>query len=280
MILRQTLDRARRVLIANNIEDASLECELLLRQALGIDRVQLYSDFDRELSFTERKLFWRLIKRRVDHEPTAYIRKYREFFGFDFYVDHRVMIPRLESELLVEKILQLAQNQPLSTLADVGTGCGAIAISLALNLPLVKIYATDLSDQALEVAAINCRKHEVTNRICLRQGNLLEPLPQPVELIVANLPDIKDGDIEKLSPEVRLYEPESALAGGDDGMDKIGQLLSRAADKLVPGGSIFLELGTGQASRVVSLAKNYFPIAGVELCLDSAGINRMLKISC
>jgi release factor glutamine methyltransferase len=279
MILKHTLNSARRVLTANNIEDASLECELLLRQALAIDRVQLYLDLDRKLSYRESNLFWSLIKRRIDHEPTAYIREHREFFGLDFFVDPRVMIPRPESELLVEETWQLARNQSLTTLVDVGTGCGAIAISLALHLPQVKIYATDISAPALEVAAINCQKHEVADRICLLQGNILEPLPQLVELIVANLPYIRDNEIEELSPEVRMYEPWLALVGGDDGMDKIGQLLSQSADKLRDGGSILLELGACQAPRAVSLAKGCFPSASVELLLDPAGISRILKIS-
>jgi len=279
MTLKQALSRARRILTANNIEDASLECELLLRHALEISRVQLYLNLDQELSPKEGKVFWHLIKRRINHEPTAYIIEHREFYGFDFYVDPSVLIPRPESELLVEKTLELAQNHPVSTLADVGTGCGAIAISLALNLPQAKIYATDISAPALEVAAINCQKHGVVNRICLLQGNILEPLSEPVELIVANLPYIKDSEMKELSPEIQMSEPRLALAGGDDGLDKIGQLLSQAIDKVRPGGSILLELGVGQAPQVVSLAKGYFPSANIELVLDSAGINRILKIS-
>ncbi len=279
MTLKQTLSRARTILTASNIEDTSLESELLLRHALEISRVQLYLNLDHKLSLREDEAFRHLIKRRINHEPTAYITEHREFYGLDFYVDPRVLIPRPESELLVEKALELAQNHPVSTIAEAGTGCGAIAISLALNLPQAKIYATDISPPALEVAAINCQKHGVVSRICLLQGNILEPLPEPVDLIVANLPYIKDSEMKELSPEIQMFEPRLALAGGDDGLDKIGQLLSQAIDKVGTGGSILLELGAGQAPQATFLAKRCFPSANVELVLDPMGINRILKIS-
>ncbi len=279
MTLKQTLSRARTILTTNNIEYASLESELLLRHTLEISRVQLYLNLDHKLNSKEDKAFWHLIKRRINHEPTAYITEHREFYGFDFYVDPGVLIPRPESELLVEKTLELTQSHPVSTIAEVGTGCGAIAISLALNLPQAKIYAIDISAPALEVAAINCQKHGVVNRICLLQGNILEPLPEPVGLIVANLPYIKDSEMKELSPEIQMFEPRLALAGGDDGLDKIGQLLSQAIDKIKPEGSILLELGAEQAPQATSLVKDCFPGANVELVLDPIGINRVLKIS-
>ncbi|GAI01215.1 unnamed protein product, partial [marine sediment metagenome] len=135
MTLKQALSHAREILIINNIEDATLESELLLRHTLRISRVQLYLDLDYELNSKEEKNLRHLIERRLGGEPTAYITGHREFYGFDFYVDPSVLIPRPESELLVEKALNLVQNCTLSTVAEIGTGCGAIAISLALNLP-------------------------------------------------------------------------------------------------------------------------------------------------
>ena len=188
MTLKQALSQARAILTASNIEDTSLESELLLRHTLQINRVQLYLDLSRELSPKQEATFWHLVERRQNGEPTAYITGHREFYGHDFYVDSRVLIPRPESELLVEKALQLAQSHPIFTMADIGTGCGAIAISLALNLPQTKIYATDISASALEVALLNCRKHGVVDRICLLQGDMLEPISEPVDLIIANLP--------------------------------------------------------------------------------------------
>ncbi|GAH92061.1 unnamed protein product [marine sediment metagenome] len=144
MTLKQAFSHAREILIANNIEEATLESELLLRHTLKISRVQLYLDLDYELNSKEEETFWHLIERRLSGEPAAYITGHREFYGFDFYVDPSVLIPRPESELLVEKALKLAQNRTMSTIAEIGTGCGAIAISLALNLPQIKIYATQV----------------------------------------------------------------------------------------------------------------------------------------
>jgi len=172
MTTRQTLNRAREILTANNVEESTLESELLLRHTIRVNRVELYQDLNRELSSEEEKSFWSLVERRLNREPTAYITGHREFYGLDFYVDPNVLIPRPESELLVEKVLKLAQNHVISTMAEVGTGCGAIAISLALNLPQTKIYATDISASALKVALFNCQKHGMANRICLLQGDI------------------------------------------------------------------------------------------------------------
>ena len=143
MTLKQALSLARDILTASNIEDTPLECELLLRHTLKISQVQLYTSLNQELTPEQEETFWHLIKRRLNGEPTAYIIGHREFYGLDFYVDRRTLIPRPESELLVETAVKLAQSHPASTIAEIGTGCGAIAISLALNLPQAKIYATD-----------------------------------------------------------------------------------------------------------------------------------------
>ena len=165
MTLQQALAHAREILTTNNIEDAPLECELLLRHALRVSRVQLYTDLNHKLSPEQEDTFWHLIKRRLNGEPTAYIAGHREFYGLDFCVDSYVLIPRPESELLVEKALDLAQSRTLSTIAEIGTGCGAIAISLALNLPQAEIYATDISASALDIALLNCQKHGVASRV-------------------------------------------------------------------------------------------------------------------
>ncbi len=170
MTLKQTLSRAREVLAEKRIEEAHLEGEVLLRHALEIDRTGLYSELDRKLSTEQEEKFWHLIQRRLSGEPTAYIIGHREFYGLDFYIDHRVLIPRPETELLVEEAIKLAQARTMAAIADIGTGCGAIAISLALNLPRIKIYASDVSADALEVARTNCQKHGVSHRVRLLQG--------------------------------------------------------------------------------------------------------------
>ena len=274
MTLKQALGRAREILVANNIEDAPLECELLLRHALKISRVQLYLNLDHELSPEQEETFWHLIERRLSYEPTAYITGHREFYGLDFYVDPSVLIPRPESELLVEKALKLAQNHPVSTIAEVGTGCGAIAISLALNLPQAKIYATDISAPALKVALFNCQKHGVVDRICLLAGDMLDPLPEPVDLIVANLPYVKESEIS-----ARDFEPLLALNGGSDGLGKILQLCHRVGDKLHPEGCLLLEIGQGQERAVTTLLSSLFPSAKIEVTPDLRGIDRVISLT-
>ena len=276
MTLKQALNRASRALTANNIEDAPLECELLLRHTLKVSRVQLYLDLDRELSPKQEETFRHLIERRLNGEPTAYITGHREFYGLDFYVDPRVLIPRPESELLVEKALSLAQSHTVSTIADIGTGCGAIAISLALNLPQTKIYATDISALALNVALSNCQEHGVVNRIHLLQGDMLDPLPEPVDLIITNLPYVDE--LELLPPSPTNFEPRLALNGGPDGLEKIRQLCRQVSSKLRPGGCLLMEIGQGQATAVTSLLRSLFPSTKVEVTSDLSSIERIISL--
>ena len=277
MTLKQALNRAREVLAANDIEEAGLEGELLLRHALGLSRVQLYLDLDHELSAEEEADFWQLIKRRLNGEPTAYIIGHREFYGLDFYIEAGVFIPRPESELLVEQALKLAQNRPVSSMADIGTGCGAVAISLALNLPQVKIYATDISASALKVALVNCQKHGVTDRIRLLQGDMLDPLPEPVDMIIANLPYVTEVELSGISPAG--FEPMEALGGGSDGLEKIRQLCHQVGDRLCPGGCLLLEVGQGQARAVTTLLSGLFSSAEIEVVPDLSGIDRVVGLT-
>ncbi len=274
MSLKQALSRARGILAEKNIEDAPLEGELLLRHALGISRTQLYLDLDRELSPKQEGTFWQLVTRRLNGEPIAYITGHREFYGLDFYVDPRVLIPRPESELLVEETLSLAQNHPLSTIAEVGTGSGAIAISLALNLPETRIYASDISASALEVALINCQKHGVIDRVYLLHGNMLEPLPEPVDLIIANLPYVRESELIGMR-----FEPRLALDGGRDGTERIRQLCRQVGGKLRPGSFLLLEIGEGQGKVVTTLLNALFPGGKIKLIPDLSGIERVVSLS-
>jgi len=274
--IKQALSRAREILDANNIEDPSLESELLLRHVLKMSRAELYLAFERELAPKEEQFFWHLIERRLNHEPTAYITGHREFYGLDFYVDPNVLIPRPESELLIEKALKVAQNQTVSTIAEVGTGCGAIAISLALSLPQTKIYATDISARALEVALFNCQKHGVANRICLLAGDMLDPLPEPVDLVIANLPYIRESELSQIS--TLNFEPSLALNGGSDGLEKICQLGTQISDKLCAGGWLLLEIGQGQSQAVTTFLRSRFPSAEITVSPDLSGIDRVVSL--
>lgn len=277
MTIRQALNRAKLVLAAHHIEDSPLESEILLRYALNISRVELYSDLDRKLTPEEDKRFWQLAERRLTGEPSAYITGHREFYGLDFYVDPDVLIPRPETELLVERAIALAKERAVSTMADIGTGCGAIAISLAVNLPSVKIYVTDISAAALKIARLNCQKHGVANRVRLLEGDLLDPLPEPVDLIIANLPYVRERELSGIN--THGFEPALALDGGPDGLEKIRRLCRQAEAKLNPSGSLLLEIGAGQKEAVVSFLKSRFPQAGIEVTKDLGEIDRVVSLT-
>jgi release factor glutamine methyltransferase len=287
MILSEALQSANQTLLTTRIDDASVEAELLLGHILKMPRTQLYTEPERVLTSAETRHLWRLVQRRLDHEPTAYILGHCEFYGIDFCIDPHTFIPRPETELLVEKAVELAHRIAYPgkriTIADVGTGCGAIAISLALALPRAKIYATDISASALRVAGMNCQRHGVNSQVEILQGNLLEPLPQPVDMIVANLPYIKDCEFKDLSPEIINFEPTIALSGGEDGLDKIQQMLEQMPGKLSThrGGCsacFLLEIGQGQGEMATSLIKSYSPQASIELISDLGGIERVVKV--
>jgi len=278
MQFRVALGQAATALENAGIEEPRLDAEVLLAHALGITRAQLHAHPQRQLSTVELAHYRQLIERRARREPVAYIVGHKEFYGLDFFVDNRVLIPRPETELLVERGLEMAQARNLRLIADVGTGCGAIAVSLAVHLPQALLYATDASPAALEVAAHNCRRHGVEDRVRLLQGYLLEPLPEPVDLIVANLPYVSAAEWAQLPPEVSRYEPREALHGGPDGLNHIRSLLAQAGGYLKPAGAILLEIGATQGEAVITLAKRYFPAARVEIVQDYARLNRIVIV--
>ncbi|HJX13433.1 MAG TPA: peptide chain release factor N(5)-glutamine methyltransferase [Dehalococcoidales bacterium] len=276
MNLREALARARHILSDGNFEDADLEGEVLLRHVLGVGRAELFVGLDLDLSPEKAAGLRQVLERRLGGEPLAYITGHREFYGLDFFVDPRVLIPRPETELLVEKALGLAGRRTINTIADIGTGCGAIAVSLAVNLPGAVIYAADVSAPALEVAAANCRKHGVADRVTLLLGDLLEPLPTPVDLIIANLPYVRETELIPGGP--LRFEPEVALHGGSDGLDRIGELCRHGSERLSPGGCLLLEIGQGQSGAVTSLLRREFPSGEVAVECDLAGIERVVGL--
>ena len=286
MTLAQALQQSARTFSLNGIEDGHLEARILLQHILKLSPAQLYIQTERILSREQVKSLQELIERRLCREPAAYIVGHREFYGTDFCVDSRVLIPRPETETLVAAAFGFAvgysnhlssPGRPL-LIADVGTGCGAIAISLALNLPQSKVYATDISPSALEVARLNCEHHNVMEQIILVQGNLLEPVPEPVDLIVANLPYIRNSELANLSPEITNFEPRVALDGGESGLEQIRQLLKQAERKIRPGGRLLFEIGQEQEKAVASLINHCLPKAKFEFIPDSSGIDRAVRI--
>jgi release factor glutamine methyltransferase len=280
LTLKETLYQAKAALA--QYEDARVEAELLMMDVLGLKRAELYLQLEEQLTETEKEDFWHLIRRRMNHEPVAYILNHCQFYGMDFYMDSRALIPRPESELLVEETLKIAGKrrsiENICQIVDVGTGCGAIAVALAKSLGNVEIYATDISEHALEVAQINCRKHQVGDNIRLLLGNLLEPVLKKIDIIVANLPYVRNVEMYKLSPEIRMFEPAVALRGGIDGLDRIRQLLPQAKQKLMPGGALLLEIGQGQAGVVLTLIDGYFKAARITVVPDLAAIDRVVKV--
>jgi release factor glutamine methyltransferase len=271
--LQEALNFAKSALSSRNVEDAGLESEVLLRHALGIDRTQLYLTLKEELTPEQEKTFRELLERRLSGVPLAYVVKHREFYGLDFYINQDVLIPRPETELLVEKALELAKNKPIHTIADVGTGSGIIAVTLAVRLPDVKIYATDISEKALAVALFNAEKHGVVYRITFLKGDLVRPIPEPCDLIVANLPYVKRAEI---TPPIAA-EPHQALDGGKEGLDVIKRFCREVKTKLTPGGYVLMEIGRGQSETVKKYLLSLYPDAEIEVYKDMSGIERVVE---
>jgi release factor glutamine methyltransferase len=269
---REALAKTRHSLEECNIENPSLEGEILLRHVLKVNRAVFFADLERELTSNEKEKLANLLERRQTGEPFSYIVGHREFYGLDFKVDRRVLIPRPETELLVEKAIAYARQYGFSSIADIGTGSGCIAVSLAVNLPELTIYATDVSLPALEVAEENALTYHVKDRLNLIWGNLLSVLPLKVDMIVANLPYVKTNEIKS------LFEPQMALDGGVAGLDKINELCRQLPGKLNPKGMLLLEIGQGQAQSVINNLHNTFPSSFIEIAKDLAGIERVVTV--
>lgn len=277
--VKEALGWASKLLAERGIESPRLDAEVILSNVLDVSKAQLYARPDRRLYSMHQLVYRAWVKRRAEHEPVAYVVGYKEFYGLDFYVDRRVLIPRPETELLVEKAIELAHEiRGAPILADVGTGSGAIAISLALHLPQALIYATDISEETLAVAALNCKGHEVQERVRLLAGDLLSPLPEPVDLIVANLPYVRRTEFEGLARDIVDYEPRLALNGGPDGLEYVHRLLAQAGPYLQPQGAILLEIGADQGPAVTAWAGRCFPGAILEVSRDYADLDRMLVV--
>ena len=243
------------------IENPRLTAEVLLAHQLNIDRVSLYINFDQPLNESEISGYRSLIKRRLQREPLQYITGAQEFWSLDFIVNPQVLIPRPESELLVElAINQLKppnafENHPPKIL-DLGTGCGALAISLAKEVQEAKIWATDISSGALKLANLNAKKHGVADRIKFKHGDLWNPLINQditFDIIISNPPYIACEEYNDLPPEVRDYEPRSALDGKEGGMYYIEKILKGGLHFLNTGGLILLEMAPDQTNEALSL---------------------------
>jgi release factor glutamine methyltransferase len=270
------------------VETAQLDASVLLSYVLGVNKAWLYSHPNRQLTEGEITLFEELVRRRMCHEPVAYLVGYKPFYGLDITVDNRVLIPRPETEMLVERALAQAQRLERDgqrpVIADIGTGSGAVAVALAVNLPDALIYATDLSPACMEVAGKNVWRYGVGDQVRLLPGNLLDCLLEPVDILVANLPYVASGDIPGLPRQVRDYEPVLALDGGPDGCDILRELVRSVATpegkaKLRPGGVIYLEIGADQGALMRSIVNQALPECGCSVLVDYTGLDRVVVIT-
>jgi release factor glutamine methyltransferase len=258
--------------------EAPLAARMLLAHVLACSTTHLFVHPERALSAAEWAAYQRLIARRARHEPVAYLLGRREFLGLDLEVDRRVLVPRPETERLVEEALAAARRWPQPRIVDVGTGSGAIAISLAVHLPRACVWASDRSTGALEVARRNAERHGVVERIHFLHGDLCSPLQTQVEILVANLPYVSQAEYAILAPDIRLYEPREALVAGEDGLDAIRALLRQAPAYLAPQGVALIEISAGQGQAVSDLGARAFPGAQIDVLPDYAGLDRVARI--
>ena len=253
-----------------------LDAEVLLAHCLGTSRSGLYARPQGALDQSMLARWHRCLTERANGRPLAYITGIREFMGLEFRVDERVLIPRPETELLVELASNWLDRCPKAspTVADIGTGSGCIAVALAHRHDRASVYAVDLSPEALRVAEANSRRLQSAGRVAFLAGRLLHPLPQPVDLVVANLPYVKDAEWVALPKGIRLHEPDLALRAGPDGLNAIQDLLEDLPEHLLPDGAVMLEHGSAQAPDVRCLLGRMGCFAEVSTHLDLAGLER------
>ncbi len=288
----ETIKRAGEFLEGSKLENPEIDCEILMRSVLGIDRAKLYSGLERNLSLQELEKYDGLVRRRSMREPLQYILGVQEFWSLEFVVNRNVLVPRPETEVLVEKVIALANNkninnEPLKIL-DIGTGSGNIAVSLARELRNAEITATDISLGALEVAKINSKKNGVKERIEFIHGDLFEPFHikdcsgetknVTFDFIVSNPPYIPSGDLDGLSPEVSEWEPRIGLDGGEDGLNFYRRILKEAFHYLKDDGFVLFEIGESQGEEIKKIAGLYKKYRGIKIYRDYSAKDRVAQI--
>jgi release factor glutamine methyltransferase len=280
--LSMALFEGARRLGSGGIETGRLDAELLLGHILGLTREQLMVGANRLLTSEQREEYAGVLRRRLQREPVAYITGRQEFWSLDFNVTSDVLIPRPETERLVEIALKLGSEMSMGgalRILDIGTGSGAIAIALASELPAAEIFATDVSEPALIVACGNAVKHRVSARMHFLCGDLFEAINDvkiAYDLILANPPYIRRGEIDELEPEVSEWEPRGALDGGVDGLDLYRRIAAEAFHYLRPDGAVVVEMGADMGAAVATLFESAGGYAGAEICQDYSGKDRVV----
>ena len=278
--VRRLLDWTREHFRSRGLESPRLCAELLLAHCLGCERIELYTRYDAVPTDAQRASFRELVRRAAAGEPIAYLIGQREFFGLSFRVTPDVLIPRPETEVLVERTIELVRKSGgrLRTSLDLGTGSGCIAISLARHLPDVRIAASDISEAALAVARENAERLGVAERIDLRAGDLFEPWADrvPFDVIVTNPPYIAGPELSQLPPSVRDYEPRVALVAGEDGLAMLRRIVERLPTALRPGGHILTELAWNQSAAARALFESSGQFAELHTYRDALNHERVL----
>jgi len=272
-------DAGAAVLRAAGITTAALDADVLLAHVLGVSKETLYAHPDTEMSHGAMRRYRDLVERRANGEPVAYLRGFKEFYGLRFAVDPRVLIPRPETETLVDAAREVIAGRTL-TLADIGTGSGAVAIAIAAYEHGVHVIATDISIDALAVARENTLQNGVADRIELREGDLFAPLGEPVDLVVANLPYLRDAELEYLAGERTslAFEPRVAVIAGKDGLELIWRAASDLPRVLAPHGSALFEIDPHQADQVSHLLQ-YALDGQTRVISDLAGDHRVVAVT-
>jgi release factor glutamine methyltransferase len=269
-------------LIEAGIETARLDAEILLSHVLKVTQEQFVLFSDMPLRPEQMRHYEKLLLRRIRREPVAHITGRQEFWSLAFRITPDVLIPRPETERLVEITLELAREFPANKtfkILDVGTGSGAIAVSLARELPSSMIWATDVSVEALEIARSNAARYGACERVRLLHGDLFEPFGETAggfDLIVSNPPYIRSAEVDALEPEVSLWEPRGALDGGVDGLDFYRRIAREASDHLAPNGAVAVEIGADMGREVAGLFAGGGRYAGVTVFQDYAGRDRVV----
>ncbi|MGH7235476.1 MAG: peptide chain release factor N(5)-glutamine methyltransferase [Nitrospiraceae bacterium] len=269
------------ILSENGIQNAEHEAVWIMDFALGASRLTLRLEGQRQVTAEDRSRAMELFGRRAAREPLQFILGTQEFCGLEFEVGPAALIPRPETELLVEEVLRHGFSSPHPVIADIGTGSGCVAVALARALPSASLYATDLSPAALDLARRNAARHAVEHRVVFLTGDLLGPLRARglegrLAAVVSNPPYIADGEVADLPPDVRSFEPTLALAGGVDGLALHRRLLEEAPEFLTPGGLLALEVGLGQAHGLRHMALAGGGYGRIRTASDAAGIERVV----
>lgn len=286
--IQKLLNWTAEYLTDKGVDSPRLSADLLLSHTLGLKRIDLYTQFDKQVPQQQLNMLHDLVKRAGLHEPVAYLTGMTEFYSLELYITPDCLIPRPETELLVQRAIEyLRTRSGIQYVCDLCTGSGCIAVAIAKNFPEARVTATDISSAALAIAARNVEKHRLNEQIRMLCGDLFEPIIQQLDvnqfdLIVCNPPYVSTGEYEKLDKNVKDYEPESALLAGADGMDVYRRIIEKVYEFLKPSAALILEIGYSQGPAVRKLLEQNCDWAEIKIEKDPNDNDRIvtaIKIS-